>query len=415
MSASQQPLEKGFPVNRIREDFPILHQRVHGKPLIYLDNAATSQKPRAVLQAMQNYYEQINSNVHRGAHTLSDQATAAFEQARETVARFLNAPRTQEIIWTRGTTEALNLVAQSFARPRLKAGDEILVSHLEHHSNIVPWQLVAAQTGARVIPVPVTEQGEIDQTAYRSLLNERTRIVAVNHVSNALGTINPIREMIQLAREAGAATVIDGAQATPHLKVDVQDLGCDFYAFSGHKVGGPTGIGALYGRYALLEAMPPWQGGGEMIEQVSFDGTTFNQPPFRFEAGTPAIAEAIGLGAAIDYFNRLDHGLLQQHEQSLLQAVSHGAREISGLRPIGTADQKVSVFSFVVEGTHPSDLGTLLDHQGIAVRTGHHCTQPLMQFFGVPGTVRASFSYYNTLEEVGLFLAGLKKAILMCQ
>lgn len=402
-------------VESIRRDFPILAQQVHGKPLVYLDNAATGQKPKAVLDAMQSYYETLNSNVHRGAHTLSDRATAAFEAARERVARFLNASRSQEIIWTRGTTEAINLVAYSFARPRLKAGDEILVSELEHHSNIVPWQLVAAETGATVIPIPVTDSGEIDLGRFETLLSPRTRILAVNHVSNALGTINPVEVMIKRARESGVFTVIDGAQATPHLAVDVQALNCDFYAFSGHKVYGPTGIGALYGRYELLDEMPPWQGGGEMIELVSFDGTTFNSPPFRFEAGTPAIAEAIGLAAALDYLDSLNGEAIRNHEQKLLDRTVELAAQVSGLRPIGTASQKVPVFSFVVEGTHPSDLGTLLDHQGVAVRTGHHCTQPLMQRFGVPGTVRASYSFYNTLEEVDRFFQALNKAIAMCR
>lgn len=404
-----------FDVARIREDFPILHQRVNGKPLIYFDNAATSQKPQVVLDAMTDYYRQINSNVHRGAHTLSDRATARFEAARSRVQRFIGAAENTEIIWTRGTTEALNLVAQSWARPRLRAGDEILVSQLEHHSNIVPWQLVAAQTGAVVRPIPITPHGEIDLDAYRSLLSERTRLVAVNHVSNALGTINPVQAMIQAAHAAGAVCVIDGAQAAPHLAVDVQALDCDFYAFSGHKVFGPTGIGALYGKKALLEEMPPWQGGGEMIERVSFDGTTFNRPPFRFEAGTPAIAEAIGLAAALNYLESLPQEACQAHEQQLLAKTVERAAAIPGLRPVGTAEHKVSVFSFVVEGVHPSDLGTLLDHQGVAVRTGHHCTQPLMACYGLPGTVRASFAFYNTLDEVDQFFVALEKCIQMCR
>lgn len=412
---SSTALEAAFNVDALRQDFPILAQTIHGKPLIYLDNAATGQKPKAVLEAMDDYYNRLNSNVHRGAHTLSDQATAAFESARSRVQSFLNASRSQEIIWTRGATEALNLVAYSYARPRLQPGDEILVSELEHHSNIVPWQLVAAQTGAKVVPIPVTDTGELDLGAFEARLGPQTRILAVNHVSNALGTINPVKELIAKAKHVGAVTVIDGAQATPHLTVDVQDLGCDFYAFSGHKVYGPTGIGALYGRYELLESMPPWQGGGEMIEQVSFEGTTFNEPPFRFEAGTPAIAEAIGLAAALDYLAAQDENALFAHEQALLVRTQELAADLKGLRPIGTAAQKVPVFSFVVEGTHPSDLGTLLDHQGVAVRTGHHCTQPLMQRFGVPGTVRASYSFYNTLDEVDRFFEALAKAIRMCQ
>ena len=404
-----------FDVASVRRDFPILHQSVHGKPLVYFDNAATAQKPMAVLAAMQAYYESINSNVHRGAHTLSDTATAAFENVRQQVARFLGAREAAEIIWVRGTTEAINLVAQSYGRSQLKPGDEILVSQLEHHSNIVPWQMVAAQTGARVIPIPVNAQGEIDQTAYAGLLSPRTRILAVNHVSNALGTINPVKAMIAQAKAVGAITVIDGAQATPHVTVDVQDLDCDFYAFSGHKVYGPTGIGALYGRRAILEAIPPWQGGGEMIERVSFEGTTFNHIPHKFEAGTPAIAEVIGLGAALDYLQAFNTTDLHRHEQALLRRAVELSEGIEGFQAIGTAANKVSVCSFVVEGTHPSDLGTLLDHQGFAVRTGHHCTQPLMARFGVPGTVRASFSFYNTLEEVDRFFVALDKCIRMCR
>ncbi|MBK8973980.1 MAG: cysteine desulfurase [Hahellaceae bacterium] len=404
-----------FDVASVRQDFPILHQSVHGKPLVYFDNAATAQKPMAVLAAMQAYYESINSNVHRGAHTLSDTATAAFENVRQQVARFLGAREAAEIIWVRGTTEAINLVAQSYGRSQLKPGDEILVSQLEHHSNIVPWQMVAAQTGASVIPIPVNAQGEIDQTAYAGLLSPRTRILAVNHVSNALGTINPVKAMIAQAKAVGAITVIDGAQATPHVTVDVQDLDCDFYAFSGHKVYGPTGIGALYGRRAILEAIPPWQGGGEMIERVSFEGTTFNHIPHKFEAGTPAIAEVIGLGAALDYLQAFNTTDLHRHEQALLRRAVELSEGIEGFQAIGTAANKVSVCSFVVEGTHPSDLGTLLDHQGFAVRTGHHCTQPLMARFGVPGTVRASFSFYNTLEEVDRFFVALDKCIRMCR
>lgn len=404
-----------FDVANVRQDFPILHQSVHGKPLVYFDNAATAQKPVAVLAAMQAYYESINSNVHRGAHTLSDTATAAFENVRQQVARFLGAREAAEIIWVRGTTEALNLVAQSYGRSQLKAGDEILVSQLEHHSNIVPWQMVAAQTNARVIPIPVNEQGEIDQDAYKRLLSSRTRILAVNHVSNALGTINPVKDMIAQAKAVGAVTVIDGAQATPHVPVNVLDLDCDFYAFSGHKVYGPTGIGALYGRRAMLEAMPPWQGGGEMIERVSFEGTTFNHIPHKFEAGTPAIAEVIGLGAALEYLHAFNAEDLHRHEQALLKRAVELSEGIEGFRAIGTSARKVSVCSFVVEGTHPSDLGTLLDHQGFAVRTGHHCTQPLMARFGVPGTVRASFSFYNTLEEVDRFFVALDKCIRMCR
>ncbi len=404
-----------FDVERVRLDFPILQQTVHGQPLVYFDNAATAQKPRVVIDAMSRYYQTINSNVHRGVHTLSDAATAAFEAARKRVQGFLNAREAAEIIWVRGTTEAINLVAQAHARPRLVAGDEILVSHLEHHSNIVPWQIVAAQTGARVVPIPVLDNGELDQQAFIRLLSPRTRILAVNHVSNALGTINPIKDMIRQAQAVGAVTVVDGAQAAPHLALDVRDLDCDFYAFSSHKVFGPTGIGVLYGRRERLDAMPPWQGGGEMIERVSFGGTTYNQIPHKFEAGTPAIAEAIGLHAALDYLCGFCHEDLFAHEQSLLTQAVELSASIPGFRVVGTAAQKVAVLSFVVEGVHPSDLGTLLDQQGIAVRTGHHCTQPLMARFGIPGTVRASFAFYNTRAEVERFIVALDKCIRLCR
>jgi len=402
---------QAFDVDKIRADFPILAQQIRNKPLVYLDNAATSQKPSSVIKAEQLYYEQFNSNVHRAAHALADRATIAFEGARERVRQFLNAKSTQEIIWVKGTTEGINLVAQSWGRENLKTGDVILVSMLEHHANIVPWQQVALQTGAEVQPVLVTPEGEIDLDDYRSKLTDKVRLVAVSHVSNALGTINPVAEMIRLARKVDAKVLVDGAQATPHLSVDVQALDCDFYVFSSHKVFGPTGIGALYGKQFLLEAMPPWQTGGEMIERVSFDGTTFNQLPFKFEAGTPAIAQAVGLTAALDYLGLMDRKAAEAHEQALLARATEASRDIPGLQLVGTAPTKVSVLSFNVEGIHSNDIGTLLDQQGIAIRSGHHCTQPLMNHFGMTGTARASFAFYNTVEEVDALFNGLRKIV----
>ncbi len=399
---------KTFDVAKVRQDFPILSQQINGKPLIYLDNGASAQKPLAVLEAMDRYYREAHSNVHRGAHTLGDRATAAFEGAREKVRGFLNAASTREIVWTRGTTESINLVANGLTG-RLKPGDEILISHMEHHANIVPWQMLAERSGATLRVIAVNDRGELDQTSFRELLSERTRVLAVGHVSNVLGTINPIREMVAAARQAGALTLIDGAQAAPHMLIDVQDLGCDFYAFSSHKVFGPTGIGVLYGREALLEELPPYQYGGEMIERVTFEKTTWNTLPYKFEAGTPAIAEAVGLGAALDYLAGLDRTAMELAEGALLQRANELAETVPGMRIIGTARQKVPVLSFMVEGLHPSDLGTLLDQQGIAIRTGHHCAMPLMQRFDIPGTARASFAFYNTLEEVEQFFRALNK------
>src|SRR5690554_485530 len=398
----------GFDVAAIRRDFPILSQQVNGKQLVYLDNGASSQKPSVVLDAMDRYYREMHSNVHRGAHTLGDRATTAFEGAREKVRAFLNAGSTRQIIWTRGTTEALNLVANGLA-PRLKPGDEILVSQMEHHANIVPWQMVAERTGAKVLPVQITPEGELDLDSFSSLLNKRTRILAITHVSNVLGTINPVSTLIDQARAQGVITVIDGAQAVPHQQPDVQALGCDFYAFSSHKLFGPTGIGVLYGRAELLEEMPPYQGGGEMIERVSFERTTWNTLPYKFEAGTPAIAEAVGLGAAIDYLNGLDRQAMEAAEASLLARANQLVETVPGMSIIGTAKQKVPVMSFKIDGLHPSDIGTLLDQQGIAIRTGHHCAMPLMDFYGVPGTARASFAFYNTLDEVEQLFAALQK------
>jgi len=406
-----QAIKRPFDVASVREDFPILGQRVNGKPLIYFDNAATTQKPAVVIDAMTRYYQQSNSNVHRGAHALSDTATGLFEQARDQVASFLNANKREEIIWVRGTTEGINLVAQSYGRSRLSEGDEILVSQMEHHSNIVPWQMLAQQTGAIIKVIPVNQQAELDLHAYQHLLSGRTRIVAVNHVSNALGTVNPIQQITRHAHDAGAIVVVDGAQATPHLTVDVQQLNCDFYACSAHKVFGPTGVGALYGREELLQSMPPYQGGGEMIEQVSFEGTTYNHLPFKFEAGTPAIAEAIGFASALTYLKDFDKIQLKAHEDHLLTHAIELSRDVEGLRLIGCAEDKVSVFSFVIDGLHPSDMGTLLDQQGIAIRTGHHCTQPLMAHLGIPGTSRASFAFYNTLEEVDKFFDSIHRIV----
>jgi cysteine desulfurase/selenocysteine lyase len=408
LSTANSTTSPAFDVQAIRRDFPILAQEINGKPLVYLDNGASAQKPQAVLDAMDRYYREMHSNVHRGAHTLGDRATTAFEGARETVRNFLNAQSTREIIWTRGTTEAINLVANGLA-PRLKAGDEILVSHMEHHANIVPWQMVAERTGAKVIPIQVTPEGELDLDSFTSLLNERTRILSLTHVSNVLGTVNPIAPLIEQAKKQGVLTVIDGAQAVPHFQPDVRALGCDFYMFSSHKLFGPTGIGALYGRAELLEEMPPYQGGGEMIERVSFERTTWNVLPYKFEAGTPPIAEAVGLAAAIDYLNRLDRPAMEAAENALLQRANELVETVPGMEIIGTARNKVPVISFKIEGLHPSDIGTLLDQQGIAIRTGHHCAMPLMDFYGVPGTARASFAFYNTLEEVEKLFTGLQK------
>jgi len=408
MSVANTASQSLFDVEAVRRDFPILSQQVNGKPLVYLDNGASAQKPVAVLDAMDRYYREMHSNVHRGAHTLGDRATAAFEGARGIVREFLNAGSTREIIWTRGTTEAINLVASGLS-PRLSPGDEILVSRMEHHANIVPWQMVAERTGARVVPVDITADGELDMASFDRLLGERTRILAIAHASNVLGTINPVADLIAKAKARGVITLVDGAQAVPHFRPDVQALDCDFYAFSSHKVFGPTGIGVLYGKAALLEEMPPYQGGGEMIERVSFEGTTWNTLPYKFEAGTPAIAEAVGLGAAIEYLNSLDRNAMEAAEQALLMRARQLVETVPGMEIIGSAGQKVPVMSFKIAGLHPSDIGTLLDQQGIAIRTGHHCAMPLMAFYGVPGTARASFAFYNTLEEVDKLFTALQK------
>lgn len=399
----------GYDVARVRADFPALEQLVHGHPLVYLDNAATTQKPRAVVEALVNFYTRDCANVHRGVHELSQRATEAYETARRAVARFLNAaPR--EIVFTRGTTEAINLVAQSFARGILRENDEILITELEHHSNIVPWQLLAEQTRARLVVAPINDRGEILLEEFERLLGPRTRIIAVAHVSNALGTVNPVEEICRMARERGIPVLVDGAQAAPHLAVDVRALGCDFYAFSGHKLYGPTGIGVLYGRAELLECMPPYQGGGDMIHSVSFERTLYADPPYRFEAGTPHIAGAIGLSAAIEYLSKLGLEEVGRHERQLLEAAMAALGEIPGVRLVGTARHKAGVVSFVLDGIHPHDVATVLDHEGIAVRAGHHCAQPLMERLGLPATTRASFALYNTLEEVEALARAVRRA-----
>jgi cysteine desulfurase/selenocysteine lyase len=396
-------------IERLRGDFPILEQTVNGRPLVYLDNAATTQKPTAVIDAVSRYYRHDNANVHRAAHALADRATVAFEGARKKVQNLLGAAHEHEIIWTRGTTESINLVAQSFGA-RLRAGDEILISELEHHSNIVPWQLLAERSGARLLAATVTPTGEIDLEDFERKLSERTRIVAVGHVSNALGTINPIKTLAARAHAAGAVILVDGAQAVAHLEIDVGELDVDFYALSGHKAYGPTGIGVLYGKESLLETMPPWQGGGEMIETVTIARTTFNRLPFKFEAGTPNIAGAIGFGAAVDYLQGIDHATLAVHERTLLRLATDRLAQTEGIDLIGTARDKVAIVSFLLAGQHPQDVGTLLDQQGVAVRSGHHCTMPLMQRLGLPGTVRASFSLYNSAADVDRLISGIEKA-----
>lgn len=399
-----------FPVETYRQDFPILEQTVRNQSLVYLDNAATAQKPRRVIEVLDSYYRSYNSNIHRGVHTLSELATDAYEGAREKVQHFINADSLKEIIFVRGTTEGINLVAQSYGRSKLRAGDEIIISTMEHHSNIVPWQLVCEQTGAVLKVIPINDAGELDMDEYKNLLNERTRIVAIVHVSNALGTINPVAEIAALAHAAGAVVILDGAQAAPHMRLDVAELDCDFYTFSGHKLFGPTGIGVLYGKQALLEDMPPYHGGGDMIKMVTFEKTLYNDLPYKFEAGTPYIAGVIGLGAAVDYVSDVDLDRIQDYEHELLQYATQAAATVPGLRLIGTAAEKAGILSFVVDGIHPHDLGTILDHDGIAVRTGHHCAMPVMERYGIPATARASFAFYNTAEEVDKLITGIDKA-----
>ena len=403
------PVDRAFDVMRRRADFPILAESVNGHPLVYLDNAATTQKPRSVIDALSRYYAHDNANVHRGVHTLSQRATDDYEAARTNIARFINAGAAEEVVFTRGTTDAINLVAQSFGRPMLRPGDEIVISALEHHSNIVPWQLLCAQTGAVLTVVPVDDAGEFDLDAYASMLGPRTKLVAITHVSNALGTITPIRRIIALARAAGVPVLVDGAQAIAHVAVDVRALDCDFYAFSGHKIFGPTGIGVLYAKAARLEAMPPYQGGGDMIRSVTFEKTEYNDIPYKFEAGTPNIAGAIGLGAALDYVRVVGIDAIEAHERDLLAYATARVSEIPGLRIIGTAKEKAGIVSFTLEGVHAHDVGTILDHGGVAIRAGHHCAMPIMTRFGVPGTARASFALYNTREEVDALAAGIER------
>jgi len=395
-------------VAKLRRDFPILERRVHDKPLVYLDNAATSQKPRCVIDSEACYYAGYNANIHRGIHRLSQEATDAYEAARDDVRRFINAARSDEIVFLRGTTEAINLVAASYGQ-RLQPGDEILISAMEHHSNIVPWQLLCARSGAVLRVAAINDAGELDAQSFEDLLGERTRLVAITHLSNALGTINPVKQLITLAHAYGAVVLVDGAQAVPHIAVDVQALDCDFYAFSGHKLYGPTGTGVLYGKAALLAAMPPWQGGGDMIKQVTFAKTTWNDLPYKFEAGTPNIAGGIALGAAIAYVNSIGLPAIAAHEQALLDYASERLAATPGLRPIGTARSKASILSFVVDGVHAHDVGTILDLEGVAVRTGHHCAMPVMERYGVPATVRASFALYNTPAEVDALFAALAR------
>lgn len=396
-------------VQALRSEFPILHQLVNGKPLVYLDNAATTQKPRAVIEAITRYYERDNANIHRGVHTLSQRATEDYESARGVVRDFLGAADASEIVFVRGTTEGINLVAQTFGRANVRSGDEVLITALEHHSNIVPWQILCEEKGAILRVVPVNDDGELMLDAFSALISERTRMVALPHVSNALGSINPVREIIQLAHARNVPVLVDGAQAVPHLSVDVRDLDCDFYALSGHKVYGPTGIGVLYGKSALLEAMPPYQGGGDMISSVTFQKTTYNKLPYKFEAGTPNISGAIGLGAAIEYVGNLGLENIAAHESELLSYATAAVSELPGLRLIGTAKEKAGVLSFVIDGVHPHDIGTVFDQNGIAIRTGHHCAQPLMDRFGVPATARASFGLYNTLQEVDALVGAIQK------
>jgi cysteine desulfurase/selenocysteine lyase len=398
-----------FDVERIRSDFPILSQRVRGKPLVYLDSAATAQKPRAVIDAVSRFYAEDNANVHRGVHLLSERATAAFEGAREKVAQFLNAADPREVVFVRSTTEAVNLVACTFGRQRLGAGDEVLITAMEHHSNIVPWQMLCEEKGASLVVAPVDDAGELLLDEMEKRFTSRTRMVAVTQVSNALGTVNPVRRIVEMAHARGVPVLVDGAQAVPHLPVDVQALGCDFYAFSGHKLFGPTGIGVLWGRAEHLEAMPPWQGGGDMIFSVSFEKTTYNRIPYKFEAGTPHMAGAVGLGAAIDYLRSIDLEGADAHERDLLAHATRALSAVPGLRIVGTAREKLGVISFLLDEVHPHDIGTVLDREGIAIRTGHHCAQPLMQRFGIPATARASLAFYNTREEIDVLVKGLHR------
>ncbi len=411
LSSSTQQKHSRLDVQRIREDFPILRRLVYGKPLVYLDNAATTQKPRSVIEAMSSYYEHTNANIHRGLHFLSERATEQYEAVRSKITKFLNAGDRCEIVFTRGTTESINLVASSLGRLLLKAGDEVVLTTMEHHSNIVPWQLICSATGAKIRVAPVNDDGELCLDAFERLLNPKTKIVALTHVSNALGTVNPVQQVVRMAKAVHATVVVDGAQAVSHLAVDVQQLGCDFYAFSGHKLFGPTGVGVLWGRAELLDAMPPYQGGGEMIRTVRFESSTWAKIPHKFEAGTPPIAEVIGLGAAVDYVLHVGYAAIAEHESALRDGATRTLSSIPGVRIIGNAHDKAAVISFVLEGVHPHDIGTILDREGIAIRAGHHCAQPLMERFGIAATARASFAFYNTRAEVDALAAGVQKVI----
>jgi len=406
-----QVLEKSFDVWKVREDFPILSQQVNGKPLTYLDNAATSQKPQAVIDAMTRYYLEENSNIHRGVHFLSDKATQSYEAARVKTQKFLNAARPEEIINVRGTTEGINLVAQTYGRKNIGRGDEIIISAMEHHSNIVPWQMLCEEKGSILRVIPMNERGELLMDKYEKMLNERTKFVSVVHISNVLGTINPVKEMVELAHRRQIPVLLDGAQAVPHMKVDVRELDCDFYAFSAHKMYGPTGVGILYGKHDFLEAMPPYQGGGDMIKSVTFEKTIYGDLPHKFEAGTPNIAGGVGFGATIDYLDRIDFKTAVAHERELLAYATEKLTSIRGLRIIGTAQEKASVLSFELAGIHPHDIGTILDDDGIAIRTGHHCAQPVMKCFGIPATARASFAMYNVKEEIDALVRGIHRVI----
>jgi len=405
----QAAVQPDFDVHKVRTDFPILARKIHNKPLVYLDNAATTQKPQAVVDALIYYYTAQNSNIHRGVHTLSEEATASYEESRATVQRFLNAADIREIIFVRGATEGINLVAQTWGRANIRSGDEIVISAMEHHSNIVPWQILCEQHGANLRVAPVNDAGELLFDEFEKLLGPKTKLVAMSHVSNALGTVNPVRKIVEAARRVNARVLLDGAQAVPHMPVDVRAIDCDFYAFSGHKIYAPTGIGILYGKAELLEAMPPYQGGGDMISSVTFEKTLYNRLPYKFEAGTPHVSGAIGLGVALDYVNSVGLDRIARHEKQVLAYGTRRLLEIPGLRLVGTAKEKEGILSFVLEGIHPHDVGTILDQEGIAIRTGHHCAQPLMERFGVPATARASLGLYNTVEEMDALARGIEK------
>lgn len=409
--AAVQSAKTGYDVNRIREDFPILNQLVHGKPLVYLDNAATTQKPLHVLKALEKYYYTMNANIHRGVHALSQEATEAYESSRIKIKKFINALGKNEIIFTRGTTESINLVAQSYGRKYFNEGDEIIISHMEHHSNIVPWQLICEEKKAKLRVIPIDNNGELVFEEFEKMINEKTKFVSVVYASNSLGTVNPVKQIIELAHSFNVPVLLDAAQAVNHLKIDVRELDCDFLAFSGHKLYGPTGIGILYGKVNHLENMPPYQGGGDMIAKVTFEKTLYNELPYKFEAGTPNIAGTIGLGAAIDYVEKIGLDKIAAYENELLEYATQKISELNGLKIIGTAKNKISVLSFVIENVHPHDVGTFLDFEGVAIRTGHHCTQPIMDRYGIPATSRASFGMYNTFEEVDVLVNGLKKIL----